>query len=62
MNLGYTPATASTPELRVYSYNTHVATQKGGALVELRYYSVTTRKHLNYAAKQLGLSFVPHTS
>lgn len=43
------------PELRVYSYDTHVATQQGDRLIELRYYSVTTRKHINYAAEQLGL-------
>lgn len=44
-----------TTELRVYSYNTHVATQHGDRLVEHGYYSVTTRKHVNYAAAQLGL-------
>ena len=54
-NLGYAPATPETPELRVYSYNTHVATQQGDALVEVGYFSVTTRKHVNYAAKELGL-------
>lgn len=42
-------------EWRVYSYNTHVATKQGDRLVELSYHSVTTRKHINYAAEQLGL-------
>lgn len=42
-------------EVRVYSYGTHVATQHGDSLVELGYHSVTTRKHVNYAADQLGL-------
>ena len=44
-----------TTELRVYSYDTHVATKKGDRLIELKYYSVATRKHVNYAAEQLGL-------
>lgn len=61
-NLGYRPATHASPELRVYSYGTHVATQKEEALVELAYYSVTTRKHVNYAAQQLGLTLVPYTA
>ena len=57
-NLGFKtmpPAGDGANELRVYSYDTHVATQHGDRLVELRYYSVTTRKHVNYAAAQLGL-------
>lgn len=42
-------------EWHIYSYGKHVATKQGDRLVELGYYSVTTRKHVNYAAEQLGL-------
>lgn len=58
-NLGFKtmpPVGEGANELRVYSYNTHVATQVGDRLVELGYHSMTTRKHINYAAEQLGLT------
>lgn len=42
----------------VYSYNTLVAVQSDHTLRELDYWSVTTRKHVNYAARQLGLEVV----
>ena len=56
-NLGYrnVPVPGAT-EWRVYSYNRHVATKRGDTLVELGYWSVTTRKHVNYAAQQLQLT------
>lgn len=39
----------------VYSYGTKVAEIKGETLVKLGYWSTTTSKHINYAAKELGL-------
>ena len=39
----------------VYSYNTLVAKRVGHRLVQLGYWSVTTQKHINYAAKVLFL-------
>ena len=39
----------------VYSYGTPVARVEGETLQQLGYWSVTTQKHINYAAKQLGL-------
>lgn len=50
-NLRYDEATG-----HVYSYNTLVAKKEGPYLIELGYWSVTTRKHVNYAAAQLGLA------
>jgi len=40
----------------VYSYNTKVAeiNHKNKVVVPLGYWSVTTSKHINYAATQLG--------
>ena len=43
-------------EKYIYSYETKVAEIKGGTLVKLGYFSVTTSKHINYAAKELGLT------
>ena len=45
-------------ETAVYSYNTKVAEIKGEELHQLGYWSVTTQKHINYAAKELGLKLV----
>lgn len=39
----------------VYSYGTKVAQIVGKTLKPLGYWSVTTSKHINYAATQLGL-------
>tara|TARA_R100000234_G_C4935884_1_gene150651 strand:- start:184 stop:345 length:162 start_codon:yes stop_codon:yes gene_type:complete len=39
----------------VYSYGTPVARVEGETLQQLGYWSVTTQKHINYAAEQLGL-------
>jgi len=39
----------------VYSYGTKVARVEYPNLVQLGYWSVTTQKHINYAASQLGL-------
>jgi len=41
----------------VYSYGTKVATinHEAGELIQLGWWSVTTQKHINYAADELGL-------
>ena len=41
---------------KVYSYNTHVATIEGSQLIQLGWWSVTTQRHINYAASQLDLT------
>ena len=38
----------------IYSYNTRVAEITPDAVIKLGYWSVTTSKHINYAAKQLN--------
>jgi len=38
----------------IYSYGTKVAEIKGETVVKLGYWSVTTSKHINYAAKELN--------
>jgi hypothetical protein len=40
----------------IYSYDTKVGKIKNGWLIIDKYYSVTTSKHLNYAAKILKLN------
>jgi len=40
----------------VYSYNTHVATIEGNTLHQRGYWSMTTQKHINYVARELGLT------
>ena len=40
----------------IYSYSTHVATIEYPWLVQHGWWSVTTQKHINYAAKELGLT------
>ncbi len=40
---------------KIYSYSTHVATVNGNELLQLGYWSMTTQKHINYAAKELNL-------
>ena len=44
----------------VYSYNTKVAIidSVAGELKQLGYWSVTTQKHINYVARELGLKLV----
>ena len=42
----------------VFSYNTHVATIKGGELHQIGYWSMTTQKHINYVAKELNLKLI----
>ena len=46
--------------VKLYSYTTHVATVDGDKLVVLSpgWWSVTTSKHINYAASELGLTRV----
>ena len=39
----------------VVSYGTPVARIEGGTLKQLGYWSVTTQRHINYAAEELGL-------
>jgi len=43
---------------KIYSYTTHVATISGDNLLQLGYWSQTTQKHINYAAKELNLNLV----
>ncbi len=42
----------------VYSYYTKVAKIEGNKLIQLGYWSVTTQKHINYAANELGLELI----
>lgn len=44
---------------KVYSYDTHVATIGNNYLYELGYWSVTTKKHINYVARELSLKITP---
>lgn len=39
----------------IISYTTKVAEIQGDTLVQLGWWSVTTQKHINYAASELGL-------
>ena len=39
----------------VWSYRTHVATIVDGQLIQHGYWSMTTQKHINYVANELGL-------
>ncbi|CAB4151783.1 hypothetical protein UFOVP595_30 [uncultured Caudovirales phage] len=41
---------------KVISYTTHVATIEGNDLNVLGYWSKTTQKHVNYVAKEYGLT------
>jgi hypothetical protein len=41
---------------KVISYTTHVATIEGSNLNVLGYWSQTTQKHVNYVAKEYGLT------
>jgi hypothetical protein len=42
----------------IYSYNTKVAVIEPDRIVQLAYYSVTTQKHIRYAAKELNLRLI----
>ena len=42
----------------IWSYSTIVAEIKGSNLHQLGYWSVTTQKHINYAANQLNLTLI----
>lgn len=42
----------------VYSYGTHVATISGSKLIRHGHWSMTTSKHINYVAKEYGLTLV----
>ena len=44
--------------VNVYSYTTNVADIKGEELHVFGYFSQTTTKHINYVAKQFGLTIV----
>ena len=39
----------------IYSYSTKVATIHQDKLIQHGYWSMTTQKHINYVAKELGL-------
>ena len=45
-------------ETYVQSYSSKVAKVEGDRLRQLGWWSVTTQKHINYAAKELGLELV----
>jgi len=45
----------------LWSYQTIVAKVEGETLRQLGWWSVTTQKHINYAAKELGLTLVRNT-
>lgn len=45
-------------ETYVQSYSSRVARIEGERLRQLGWWSVTTQKHINYAAKELGLELV----
>ena len=42
----------------VISYDTKVAEVKGDELIQLGCWSVTTQKHINYAARELNLKLI----
>ena len=42
----------------IISYTTKVAEIKGNELHQLGYWSLTTQKHINYAASELGLTLI----
>ena len=42
----------------VQSYDTLVAKIEGESFKQLGWWSVTTQKHINYAAKELGLNLI----
>jgi hypothetical protein len=42
----------------IWSYSTIVATVDGSKLKQTGWWSVTTQKHINYAAKELNLTLV----
>ena len=43
---------------KVISYTTHVATIDGQNLLQLGWWSRTTQKHVNYVAKEYGLTII----
>ena len=47
-----------TGEEFIQSYDTLVAKIEGDTLKQLGWWSVTTQKHINYAAKELGLNLI----
>ena len=42
----------------VLSYGTRVAKVEGENLLQLGWWSVTTQKHINFAASELGLNLI----
>ena len=44
--------------VNVYSYTTNVADIKGEELHVFGYWSKTTSKHINYVARELGLTII----
>ena len=41
---------------KIYSYSTNVETVKYPNLIQHGWWSVTTQKHINYVARELGLT------
>ena len=42
----------------IYSYSTKVATIHQDKLIQHGYWSMTTQKHINYVANELGLELI----
>ena len=42
----------------IYSYYTRVARIEGNQLIQLGKWSMTTQKHINFAAAELGLELI----
>lgn len=42
----------------VWSYSTIVAKRDGSTLRQLGWWSVTTQKHINFVARELGLTLI----
>ena len=42
----------------IYSYDTKVAVIEKDRIIQLAYYTVTTQRHIRYAAQELGLRLI----
>lgn len=42
----------------IYSYDTKVAVIEEDRIIQLAYHTVTTQKHIRYAAQELGLRLI----
>lgn len=55
MNLSKYKKNLKVKGCEVYSYNTKVAMIGAHCVMQLGWWSVTTQKHINYVARELGL-------